>query len=81
MKYDGAKFFDLKDRHGLPLEVALDKIYGEGFKIDWEGFVKRGLHLKVSKEKLKRIMDETLLESFIPKEVKADILSDFNQII
>ncbi len=39
MKYSGAKLFALKATHGLPLEVAVEKIHEAGIAIDWLGFI------------------------------------------
>lgn len=38
--YDGRRLFELKATHGLPLEVAVDRIINvAGFRISWPGFV------------------------------------------
>lgn len=38
--FPGAKLFELKATHGLPLEAAVDRIInGENMVIDWQGFI------------------------------------------
>lgn len=34
-----SRLFELKATHGLPLEVAIDRISEDGFSIDWCGFI------------------------------------------
>lgn len=40
--YDGARLFELKATHGLPLEIAVDRIVNqEGLPINWGAFIER----------------------------------------
>jgi alanyl-tRNA synthetase len=81
MLFDGEKFFNLKDRHGLPLEMALDRIYDEEHKVDWSQFIRRGLMLNYKPSKLKKMVDEIVLESFINKTEKQLITNEVNLLL
>lgn len=41
--FSGDKLFFLVATHGLPLDIAVGKIFNAGFTIDWVGFIDAAL--------------------------------------
>lgn len=79
--FSGAKLFQLKDRHGLPLEIAIDKLYQSDVKIDWISFVNEARRVNYSDEKILKIVNEFVLESFINKADKINIVETVKKLI
>jgi hypothetical protein len=75
LAYPGAKLFQLKATHGLPLENAVDTIINRAkLVIDWEGFIdearKNGWYDFQTIENI----EQALVDADIPKDTREKII-------
>ena len=77
----GSLLFTLKATHGLPLDMALDRVIEAGESVEWPSFIeearKNGWHDFQTYSELKY----GLQDAFIPQSVKDAILDGFKRYV
>lgn len=74
----GADVFKLRDTHGLPLSVIIEKLYEMGSMVDWLGFILAAAGAGWKGEKTKREIYSALSEAGICKEFKEKVKERFS---
>lgn len=71
--YYGSRLFELKATHGLPLEVALDRLFHDGFSVDWCEFIdcarSNGWYDFQTINVIKQAMDDCMIEPYIKESI------------
>ena len=76
--FDGAKLFQLKATHGLPLEVAVERILrDEEIPIRWETFVEEARANGWYDFQTMEVIDQALVDSGVSREYRSGVMYRF----
>lgn len=78
--FEGHIMFDLIDTHGLPMEIAIDRIYEDDVRIDWVGFIQKGWERGWYSYQIFDKIKFGLSESFTFQNDKASIEEILNRV-
>lgn len=71
--FPGERLFELKATHGLPLEVAVDRLFDSGVRIDWCGFIDCARSNGWYDFQTIRLIEQALDDCLIEKSIRAAI--------
>lgn len=74
----GADIFKLRDTHGLPLSVIIERLYEMGSMVDWLGFIIAAAKAGWKGEKTKSEIYSSLEEALIDKKFKEKVKERFS---
>lgn len=74
--FPGDQLFELRSTHGLPLEIALDRIITEeGLAVHWLQFVRQARKNLWGDEQTYRVISHALADSGVDREIQRGITS------
>ncbi len=80
--FDGARLFDLKAEHGLPIDFALDRVIAAGVRaVDWPAFIERARACGWWDFQTFRALSEAVRDSDLPRTVQGSILDGFKRYV
>jgi len=72
--FPGDKLFELKATHGLPLEIALERIITqEGLAVHWLQFLKQARKNLWTDKQTYRVIRHSLVDADIAKEIREGV--------
>lgn len=67
--YPGSRLFELKATHGLPLEVAVERVLGTGVLIDWTSFISAARNNGWYDFQTIEVIENALTDAFVDRNV------------
>lgn len=77
----GRLLFLLKDSHGLPLEVALDRVAAAGATVEWPSFVEAAREAGWYDFQTYDALRYALQDSFMPQTARGAVLAGFKRYV
>jgi alanyl-tRNA synthetase len=79
---DGAWLFNLKTTHGLPLDMALDKIINEhGYAVDWVGFIQEARRNGWWDIQTYETLTHAMQDAELPRRMQVEIAQRFQEYV